>query len=480
MSGDISSGVPSPPTSPTKKSWWKWYLFLGFLMLYTWAYTFLGTVLVVEKNSSRIGNAQAAHIESVYQSFPVIDSEGLPEEAIANRATQLLPHYTDGIVNPLWPWLMGPFANEPPDELFLSGKWLNMLMSCALMVLLGVAAAKAFSFIGSAAIILMGGFGVILERSAFFSPDAIYYLLVVLTWLCGLSLIRQNRLWLYAVFGIFLGLTFLARPPIWPLVTSFLMVSFIRTIFEAMRPTEVRANESGWVNSNQLVGFAMLMTAFLIVTGPRLSFANERFGNPVHSYQNYLVWMDSGAEAARFQQTYPDREALETLRFSTKPGIVRYLRDNGARALATRAADGIVKEIKASALGRSAWILCYGFFVFLVVALIHRWAMRQQRNEVWRVRGTSARWMLLFLLLMSGLTLFYAGVGHPVIQGNSVTTALFIPLLLTFIWIAERYRRQLQRSHYATLVNRVYLGLMIVPIAWISVRIIQAVRVPVA
>ncbi|MDF1826481.1 MAG: hypothetical protein P1U68_17685 [Verrucomicrobiales bacterium] len=467
-------------SSMKRKSWGKWYLFLGFLMLYTWAYTFLGTILIIEKNSSRIGNPQSTHIESVYQSFPAKDVDGAGGTVISGRASQWLPHYTDGIVHPLWPWIMGSFASEPPDELFMSGKWLNMFMSCALMVLLGVVAARAFSFTGSAAIILMGGFGVILERSAFFSPDALYYLLVVLTWLCGLSLIRQNRLWLYAVFGVFLGLTFLTRPPIWPLVTSFVIVSFLRTIFEAVGPEAGKTDETSWVNSNQLVGFAMLVTAFLIVAGPRLSFANERFGNPMHSYQNYFVWMENGAEAARFQRTYPDRESLESLTVVTRPGVIRYLRENGAGSLLKRASEGIAKEVKASALGRSSWILFYGFFVFIVVALIHRWVMARQRDEVWRVRGASARWMLLFVALMSGLTLFYAGVANPVIQGNSMTTALFVPLLLTFIWIAERYRRQLQRSHYATLVNRVYLALMIVPILWIIVRIIEAVKVPVA
>ncbi len=374
---------------------------------------------------------------------------------------------------------MSPFSSQPPDELFLSGKWFNLILSCVLMVLLGLAAARAFSFVGSAAIILMGGFGVILERSAFFSPDAVYYLLVVLTWLCGLSLIRQNRLWLYAVFGIFLGLTFLARPPVWPMVTAFLVVSLIRSIFEFLRSKKPDEPDSGWVNSNQLVGFAMLVTAFLIVAGPRLSFSNERFGSPIHSYQNYFVWMNDGAEAARFQQAFPDKETLGTLSWLTRPGLPKYVRENGAGALLSRATEGAAEQLKSSVLGRSGWILFYGFFVFLVVAVIHRIAMRHQNEEVWRVRGASARWMLLFILLMTVLTLFYSGVGNSVIPGNPVTTALFIPLLLTFIWIAERYRRQLQRSNYAKMVNRVYMGLMILPIVWISIRIVTAIQTPV-
>lgn len=469
-------------SSPVKgRSWKRWYAFLGFLMVYTWAYLFLGSILVLEKNTDRVGNMQAGHIESVYQSVAseaAAETEG--SAIVGQRASRLLPSYTDGVVQPLWPWLMGPFASLPPDELFLRGKWFNLCFSCALMVLLGVAAARAFSFTGSAAIILMGGFGVILERSAFFSPDAVYYLLITLTWLFGLSLIRQNRLWLYALFGVFLGLTFLARPPIWPLLSAFLIVSMVRTVFESWRLRDSEAEDSGWVNSNQMVGFAMLATAFLIVTGPRLSFANERFGSPLHSYQNYFVWMENGSEAANFQQSYATREELDQLTLTTRPGPVRFVQENGFGPLFSRAIQGSGEQLKASALGRSGWILFYGFFVFLVVAVIHRLAMRHQSEEVWRVRGASARWMLLFIAIMTGLTLFHAGVGNPVIPANAMITALFIPLLLTFIWIAERYRRQLQRSSYATLVNRVYLGLMVFPILWITLRIFEALKAPVA
>lgn len=479
MSSTVPTGTVEAAPIKSRKSWKRWYLFLVFLMLYTWAYTFLGSILVLEKNSSRLGNAQAGHIESVYQAHASVETAGTPGEAISNRVTRLLPHYTDGNTQPLWSWLMSPFAAQPPDELFLSGKWMNLTLSCGLMVLFGVAAAKAFSFTGSAAIILMGGFGVILERSAFFSPDAVYYLLVVLTWLCGLSLIRQNRLWLYAVFGICLGLTFLARPPVWPLFSSFLIVSLIRSVFEAWHSTQSDRSDSGWVNSNQLVGFAMLLTAFLIVAGPRLSFANERFGDPLHSYQNYFVWMENPADAVRFQRAYPDKTTLESLTLQSRPGPVRFLRENGFNALALRATEGAVEQLKSSVLGRSGWILIYGFFVFLIVAVIHRLAMRHQSREVWRVRGTSARWMLVYLAAMILLTILYTGIGNPVIPGNAMTTALFIPTLLTFVWIAERYRRQLQRSNFATIANRVYCVLMVFPIVWISIRIYAAIQVPV-
>lgn len=457
-----------------------WVLFLSVLVVYAWAYSYLGAILILEKNTVRTGPPQADFIDAVYQSASISGSAREAEDSISSVFTRAFPQYTNGTVDPLFPWLLRGYAAEPPDVVFEAGKWFNLILSGGLLITFGVAAAKAFSFSGAAAIILMGGFGIILERSAYFSPDALYYLLVVLSWLCALSLIRQNTLWLYGVFGVLLGLSYLAKPLIWPLVVGFVIVSVARSLWIALSSRKDRGNDGIWSPSNQLVGFAMMISAFLLVTGPRLSYASAQFGNPFHSYQNYVVWLDSPSEAVRFQRAYPGKAELSVLTMSEKPGPVRYIRENGTMALMKRSWDGALAQVKSSVLARGGWILIYGFFVFLVIAGIHRWAAFHQNDEVWQVRGTSARWMLLFLGAVVAVTLFYTGVGNPIIQYSAMTTSLFLPILVTFIWISERYRRQLQRTNIAKLVNRVYVVLMAGPIAWITIRIIMAVGAPVA
>src|SRR5690606_11458074 len=215
-----------------------------------------------------------------------------------------------------------------------------------------------------AAIILMGGFGIILERSGYFSADALYFLLVVLTWLCALSLIRQNLLWLYGVFGILLGLSYLAKPLIWPIVAGFVIVSVARSLWMGLRSRRDREESGLWSPSNQLVGFAMTIAAFLLVTGPRLSYAAATFGDPFHSYQKYDVWLDSPAEAAAFQRTHPGRAELSAIPPGEKPGPLRFLREHGPAALAKRGAEGAFAQVRSSVLGRGGWILVYGFVVF--------------------------------------------------------------------------------------------------------------------
>lgn len=459
-----------------KRSWGAWVGYLAFLVVYTWAYMFLGSVVVLKYNTDRSSKQQSDYIDAVYQSASI--SSGSLEEvpSITAELSGAFPQFTDGVIGPLFPWLLDQYAGLSPDQLFEKGKWFNLTLSCVLLVVFGLAAARAFSFIGSAAIILMGGFGVILERSAYFSPDALFYLLFVLAWLCALSLIRQNLLWQYGVFGLLLGLGYLTKPLVWPLVASFIAVSLIRSFVAAVTRREGRPVEDLWSPSNQLVGFAMMISAFILLCGPSLSYSNARFGSPFHSYQDYQIWLDSPEEAFRFQSTHPGREELSPLTITQRPGLVKYVQENGTEALFERAWKGALEQVKSSVLGRKGWILSYGCFVFLVVALIHRWTMIRQKDEVWRVRGTSARWMLLFTLIAVFCALFYSGVGNSIFPGSSITTALFLPVLLSFIWIAERYRRQLQRSNRATLVNWVYGFLMAIPIVWITSLIVISIR----
>jgi hypothetical protein len=221
---------------------------------------------------------------------------------------------------------------------------------------------------------------------------------------------------------------------------------------------------------------AILATAFILITGPRLSHANTQFGYPFHSYSDFSVWTDSPEEAQQFARQMSERAGSDPTPWRERPGILPFLDNHSGKELWDRAYQGAKDQLSNSVIGRQGGIILYGFFVFVVVAALHRWAVWRQTEQIWKVRGTSARWMLLFLLVGILLTLFHVGVGNRVIPNNSMTTALFLPMLMTFIWIAERYRRQLQRTSLAAVVNLVYCGLMTLPILWISYRVLSAVR----
>lgn len=479
MSGEAAISTGPTIATRVRKPRIRWFLYACFLLVYAWAYTFLGTISIREGNTVRSGNFQSIYIDATYRTAAYAEGRLSDDPSLTARFTRRLPQVTDGLVDPLWPWLVSGYADLSPDELFEKGKWLNMLLACSFLVVFGVTAARAFSFTGAAALILMGGFGVILERSTYFSADTVHLLLVVLAWLCALSLIRQNQLWLYGVFGALLGLTYLAKGPVWPFLAGFLLMSVLRALSAGLLSRRRSSEEDLWSNANQWVGLAIFATAFLLVAGPRLSYATAEFGDPFHSLGRHFVWLDSPAEAAQFQRAIQEEGALN-FPDERKPGPVSFLRENGWAALFERAIAGAWDQLRSSMIGRQGRLLAYTVLVFLVVAVIHRSAVRRQEEETWLVRGTSARWMIVFLGGTFFFALFYAGIGNPVVRGNPLVSALFLPTLLTFIWIAERYRRQLQRTRFANLANRLYLAMMLVPVGWISFRIYVAIQSPLA
>jgi len=481
------SEAASPPKTRTslvpedrekvRKSWRAWGLYLAFLVLFTWVYIFLGAGVILRPSTEAVENLQKPYIEAVYRNAAAVEKSKEEAGAVSAGVKGLFPYQTNGVVEPLFPWLARGLSDFPPDELLEKGRWANLFLCCGLLVLMGVGAARAFSFTGAAAMLMMGGFGIILERSAYFTPDALYNLLVLVAWMCSLSLIRQNHLWLYAVLGVLLGFIYLVRPPIWPLLLAFILVSILRTFGEWYRRRREVEESKLWLNSNQLVGFAMLVTAFILITGPRLSYASTTFGYPFHSFSSLALWMDSSAEVMRATQEMRDRSPEATVAWTERPGLVSFTKENGVSGLWSRAMEGAQEQIRNSVIGRQGGILLYGLFVFLVIAIMHRWAVWRQNKEIWKVRGTSARWMLAFLVVGVFLNLLFVGLGNQVTPNSAATTAMFLPMLMTFVWIAERYRRQLQRTHLADVVNLVYCGLMVLPILWISFRIFSAVRV---
>ena len=92
-----------PPTTPlrSRKTLALWTVFLGMLVLYAWAYSYLGAVLILGKNTNRTGSSQAAFVDAVYRAASVGADEERP--SILGEFTKLLPQYTDGTVDPLFP-----------------------------------------------------------------------------------------------------------------------------------------------------------------------------------------------------------------------------------------------------------------------------------------------------------------------------------------------------------------------------------------
>jgi len=470
-----------------KPGWIGWGIFLGFLILYTSVYFWFGTRLIYQTNldPSRLG--QQEYLDSVYRAKLQKENNN-PDTAenagISSALSRSLPNFVDGRIDPLWPWLLSFTEDTDPESLFRKGKWINVIVCGVLLVLLGLIAAKSFSFLSASSILLIGGLGFLLDRAVLFRGDGFFLMLTVMAWICILSLIRSDGLWKYGILGCLLGVLFLVNAFIWPMIVALAFTSLLRSISSRREADDGETRTFLWNAPNQIVGLAVAVTAFMVVAGPRLSFSDAKFGNAFHRYDDWTMWLNSPEEAKQFIADNPGKTELDFLRKHHRPGFWNYLDDKGGRALWDRCLEGVRDQSSAIFPGKlyaessreilywkPGWWLLYFGIVFGAIGVIHRMAAFRKKDQVWRVGGTSARWVLTFAVITVALTLVWMGIGHLANRDSTVTASLFLPVLITLIWITERFRRQLQRTRDAGLVNRINFWAMLFPTAFITARI---------
>lgn len=471
-----------------------WAGFGLFLAGFVWLWFFVGTHLIHQTNQDRLNWDQQHNIVMAFRSLEREQQPIGPGESVTAALGRSFPHYTDGVVNPLWPWIASRFAIADHEAFFVRGKWFNLILMGVFLVGFGIIAARSFSIPSAMALLLAAGFGAILPRAAYFQPEPLYYLCFFLSWVCALSLLRRNTLWLYGILGMLLGLSYLAKTSIQAFVLSFAGVTTLLCLSEWWRTRRTRGPapaDERWSLPNHLIGLAVLAMAFFATTGARLSYANEVFGDPFHSYPGYWMWLDDFGQGADFMQRYANAEALALLPAAQKPSAGNYLRTHSAAEALARLRHGTTEKLEDFLApkewrksGRElipfrGWLLA-GFGALLAaMAGMRWWARRRSDRWIWPVGSQSARWMLLFAAATFAISALAFGFYEPIGKGDRFLLALYLPLAMTAVWVAERFRRQLQRTDLAVPANRVFYGVQAAICLAVLVRMAVLVADPV-
>jgi hypothetical protein len=490
--GGLTRGGRATRTTPGARAW---AAFGAFLIGYAWLYFFLGTHLIHQTNRDRL-NWDQQH--NIVMSLRALEREGQPigpGESVTAALWRSFPHYTDGVVNPLWPWIAARFATEDHEAFFARGKWFNLILTGSFLLALGLITARSFSIPSAITILLVGGLAAMLPRSVYFQPEPVYFICFFLAWVCALSLLRRNTLWMYGTLGALLGLSYLAKTSIQAFVLAFIGVTALRCVAEWWRGRRLRVDTpptgDQWSVPNHFIGLAVLAMAFFATTGARLSYANEAFGDPFHSYPGYWMWMDDFAEGADFMQRYPNAEALAKLPAVQKPSAGNYLKQHTPAEVLERLRHGTMEKMEdflapsewrksgRELLPFRGWLLCALGLSLAAMAGMRTWAMRQRDRWVWPVTSQSARWMLLFAAGTFAISALAFGFYEPIGKGDRFLLALFLPVVVTLVWVAERFRRQLQRTDLAVWANRVYFGIQALIVTAVAIRIALLVAEPV-
>jgi hypothetical protein len=499
----------------------RWLSFILLTILFVVAYVKMGGLLISQTNHTAqqiLGGDQKHNIRLALETREDLSPDF--NKGFTKALADFFPHRTDGVVNPLWPWVAAWLATpdhptpteadaatvtEKDEDYFNRGRWFHVFMTCTFLVMLGLSACRIFSLPASLNLMLLGGFGALLPRSAYFQPEPLYFVFFFLTWVACISALSHNTLWIYGLIGALSGIAYMAKGSVFPLIMVFVGVSTLRCLWElvsARRRGFVLANGNLWHWRNHLMGLLILGMVHLLTIGPRLTDAKEKFGDSFHSYPAYWMWMDKfNPDCYEWMGQHNTKERLQALRPEDKPSLKKYIDTHGTDVFVQRLQDGTWNRVseflwpkqtkrsqkienqkpwKSLLEWRGVYLIWLGvLLVALVVVLCSAAPKAEHAGHVVFRHGT----VTIVLFVLGSVAIYCAAYGFyaPIARGSGdrFMLSLYLPLVFCLIWGAESIVRRLRRRQGCSpWITRSYLAAQWLLFALVSWRLVEIFRFP--
>ena len=445
----------------------RWVVMLACLLFFAWCYlqAFHAQSTVNSTISEQERRYLNAAIETRHDLTPNFS------KSVSQPLNDWLPHRTDGVVRPLWPWLAAwnVAYDHPPataaltaeDQRVLRGGkcWLAGL-SLGFLLLLGLAAARVFSVPAALLTILTIGFGVLLPSACVFSPDVLFQLLFLISWVCCVAALKRNSLWLYGLIGFFSALANLTLPTATTLVVVFIAVSTLRWLWGwvlAHLPHE--RGTSLWVWRNHWLGMVLLVSCHLITVGPMLSYSKEKLGDAAPFFWR---WFENEPAMQQWTATHQTRESLLAVPADALPSYANYLATHDHAELKNRLSQGGLKmtedvlqfpwSFDSLPHERGVFVIVLASILFLLTLILGFVAPRAAHAGQALHPETAP--LVLFSLLACVACILDFGWDVPVLTWGNRHLALYPPLVLSLMWASEAlvHRARRRQMHLPVFV----------------------------
>ncbi len=478
----------------------RWLVLLVALAFVAFAHLRIGTLLLArthntDKDILSAGQKQALTLAEEAREDLTPDFN----KGVSQPLEDWFPHRTDGVVNPLWPWMAAWMAGKdqgvsPADEvtaadrvLFNRGRRFNVGWTLGLLIVLGIACTRVFSVGAAVNVVLLTGFGALLPRAVWFQPEPVYYALFLVTWTACAFALHKNSLWMHILIGVFGGLAYLANDTVVLLIAVYVLVSTLRWLWgwvEAWWPGS-EAPTTMWLRRNHWIALFLMGFCFLMTAGPRLSYSDRTFGRPLHSLPARWMWLDNAEQAAEWTNersataslppswwTYSATHARGEMRHRLKEGIRTQFQDmvhpvptEGAPAAWQRMLEdrGLWLGWLAASLAFTAVCVCF--------------ASPRPLNAAQRLHPEAAA-QFLFALDTVAVYIVVYGWYAPIEHGPRFFLALYSPVVLCMAWAGESLLRRGRRRGAAPWIFGTYHLAQWLLAAFVSWRLIQVLCDP--
>lgn len=451
-----------PLPLPSKALWLRRAVFAFFMAAMAWAYIQLAEEPVATAARAELKPLEVRHLEltrATQQDFKPDFTHSFSEPL-----KKLFPHRTDGLVQPLWPWV----AAFRLDDSDIGGSlrdlaWFRIGLSLAALLFLGLVCARRFALPGALLVVAATGFHGLLGTVAVYSGATFFHLAFLLTWLACIYALQRNSLWVYGVVGLFGGLAYLSLDRILPLLTMFVFVSTIRALWGWLLAHWCHVQGTSlWVRRNHVFGLLLLAATALTLSGPRLKASYERFGQAGFQYVDHIRWLDSAEEARAWMDRYPDGKSLTRLSHLDKPSPSLYLQTHSNPQIYQRLAEGL-NTLALRLHGRGGEPLAVLAVLIAAFVLTCRLATPRACHAGERLHPETAPTVLFILLVVTSYTLIAAWDVR--VLNAQFLQALTGPLVLSLVWGCESVLKRARRRGAKPWISRSYQAVMWVLLA---------------
>jgi hypothetical protein len=409
------------------------------------------------------------------------------------------PHRSS-YIQPLWPWLSRVVMDGDPGTYFTRGRWLNLTLGYVLTVALAVLAARWMAPVPGLVVGWLAGIGVMLQRSHFFHPEPLLYVLFAATVvLMALTLWHSRWVW-YAGWGTCFGLAYLAKASTGPLLAVYAGATAVLLLARAgWCPgwLVARCDDSRWSLGRHAAGALLAVAIAGTIIAPNAVFKHRVHGDAFHQLPNYWMWCDDfHTEAALLSPRLETAEGRTSFAPGELPSSGNYVRKHGWAHAGERFREGFVfmterfvipvRQVNRALTGdlqsgradrgEAAEVWRYtmparGLYLCWLVglaAVLLGWRTWREGSPAFRsATGLSVTAlvtaMVLLYLAASG---WYAAIG----RGERFTLVLYLPLLLFASWgswsLARASKERWVRIFYMAAVV-VVLGHAMLQAAWL-------------
>jgi hypothetical protein len=489
--------------------WWlrfgRWIVLALFLGCFAVAYVHVGRLLIEQTNHTDediLSSDQKHNIKLALEMRADLKPDF--NKGFTKPIKDWFPRRTDGVVNPLWPWIAAWLAEdghtisgerevtEQDRAIFNRGRWFHVGMTLGFVVLLGVACARLYSLPAAMNVVLLVGFGALLPRAAYFQPEPVYFVFVLLTWVACIFALKCNTLWSYGAIGVCSGIAYMAKGSVHPLLVVFIAVSTLRWAWGWLMAHWPGHSTSLWVRRNHFFGLFILLMAHLLTIGPRLAYSAEHYGRALHSYPEYWMWFDDFKDCYAWMDAHNTKEELLAMTDDTRPSYANYAATHTREQMLDRLISGTkvklgelfwpgyTKESRVQKPWKGVLELrgVYLGVLLLVLLLLVGFVLiagRKAEHAGERLHPEAASIVLFVLGTFTAYSLAY-GWYTPIGRGDRFMLSLYAPMVLSLVWAGESLLKRARRRKSSLWIFITYESahwLLFLALSWRLIEILQ-------